>query len=64
MRSGAKVSQGEGPFEIALTEPAKDEISYIQIDGESLKIVNLKSIKINRSNIAHGHQINVMVKLH
>ncbi len=36
------------------------EITYLQIDGESMKIVNLKSIRIAKTESITGHQINIM----
>jgi hypothetical protein len=37
-----------------------NEITYLQIDGESLKVVNLKSIRIAKTESITGHQINIM----
>ena len=33
----------------------------MQIDGESIKIKNLKSIKISKTNRINGHKLRVMI---
>ena len=49
-RSGGKVFQGSGPYEIKMKEPKKgQEITHMQIDGESIKVVNLKSVVIKQT---------------
>lgn len=60
-RSGAKAMQGKGPFEILMKRPTGDEITYMQIDGESIKIKNLRSIVITKTDIIHDHRLRVMV---
>ena len=61
MRSGAKVTQGGGPFQILFNKPLKDDITYMQIDGESIKVKNIKAIKICKTENIVNHQINVLV---
>ena len=61
MRSGAKVTQGDGPFQILFNKPLKDDITYMQIDGESIKVKNIKAIKICKTENIVNHQINVLV---
>lgn len=60
IRGGSRVTQGSGPFEIRMRRPMEDEITHMQIDGEAIKIVNLKSFKICRSEKVGGHQINIL----
>jgi len=51
MRSGAKLAQGGGPFKLVLEKANKkaEEDNFIQIDGESIKVTNLKQIRIQRT---------------
>lgn len=60
-RQGGRVAQGGGPFEMVFREGKKGETTYLQIDGESVKVTDLKSIRICRSESVPGHQINIMV---
>jgi hypothetical protein len=60
MRSGAKITQGYGPFEVLFKKTHKDDITYMQIDGESIKIKNIKAIRICRAENISNHQINVL----
>lgn len=64
MRCGGRVTQGPGPFEIKMKEPQSNERieSYLQVDGESLKLVNLKSILIRKTTKIPKSQIKIMVK--
>ena len=62
IRSGSKVMQGGGPFQIKMKQPQKgDEVTHMQIDGQSLKIVNLKSINIKRTDKISDHKLRVML---
>ena len=61
MRGGARVTQGSGPFELTF-EQCEDETTYMQIDGESLTVNNLKSIRISKTANIMAHQIIFMVK--
>jgi hypothetical protein len=53
--------QGSGPFEITMKKPTKDEITYMQIDGESIKVRNLQSVRITKTDRIAGHRLRVMV---
>lgn len=64
VRAGARAMQGNGPFEIVMKKPVKDEISYMQIDGESIKLRNLQSIRITKTDRIEGHRLRVMVNTH
>ena len=61
VRSGAKVTQGSGPFEMSFRANEREESVYLQIDGESMNIVKLKSVRIAKSRRIAAQQINVMV---
>jgi len=61
IRSGAKVVQGNGPFEIYMKEPKEDEITYMQIDGESIKFKNLKRIRVTKTDQITDHRLRVQV---
>ena len=61
MRSGSKVFQGSGPYEIKMKEPKSEEITHMQIDGESIKIVNLKSVFIKKTDRISDHKLRVML---
>ena len=52
--------QGSGPFEIKMKEPLEDETTHMQIDGESMKIVNLKSVIISKTGRIGDHKLRVM----
>jgi hypothetical protein len=41
--------------------PVGDEITYMQIDGESIKVKNLKSVKICKTDKIRDHRLRVMV---
>lgn len=49
IRSGSRITQGGGPFELNFKVPKNDEITFMQIDGESIKIKNLKSVKYTKT---------------
>ena len=61
LRAGGKVFQGSGPFEIRMKEPKHEEITHMQIDGESIKFVNLKSITISKTDRISDHKLRVML---
>ena len=61
MRSGSKVFQGCGPYEIKMKEPEEEEMTHMQIDGESIKVVNLKSVTIRKTDKISDHRLRVMV---
>ena len=61
MRSGSKVFQGAGPFEIKMKVPEHEEVTHMQIDGESIKVVNLRSIVIKKTDKISDHRLRVMV---
>lgn len=63
IRSGARALQGGGPFEITMKRPEQDEITYMQIDGESIKLKNLQSVRISKTERISGHRLRVMVNL-
>ena len=44
-----------------MKEPVEDEITYMQIDGESIKLKNLKSIRISKTEKISDHRLRVMV---
>lgn len=60
MRSGSKVTQGQGPFLLKMKE-LQDEDTYIQIDGESIRVRNLMQVKISKTSAIIGSRINIMV---
>ena len=60
-RSGEKVFQGSGPFEVRMKEPKKDEVTHMEIDGESMKFVNLKSITISKTDRISDHKLRIML---
>jgi hypothetical protein len=62
IRSGDKVLQGSGPFEVKMKKPRGDEVTYMQINGESIKIVNLKSVFIKKTAFISDHKLRVLVK--
>lgn len=61
MRSGEKVLQGSGPFEIKMKEPKRNEVTHMQIDGESIKVINLKSVTIKKTDKISDHKLRVMI---
>ncbi len=61
VRSGARALQGDGPFEIRMKQPEGEEITYMQIDGESIKIKNLQGVRISKTERIRGHKLRVMV---
>jgi hypothetical protein len=62
MRSGSKIFQGSGPFEIKMKVPSEEEeITHMQIDGESIKVVNLKSVRIKKTDRISDHKLRVMI---
>lgn len=44
-----------------MNRPSQEEITYMQIDGESVKIKNLRSVEIRRSKIVEGGKIKVLI---
>ena len=61
IRSGEKVLQGSGPFEVKMKKPRRDEVTHMQINGESIKVVNLKSVLITKTGFISDHKLRVMV---
>lgn len=53
--------QGSGPYEIKMKEPKGEEVTHMQIDGESIKVVNLKSVVIRRTDKISDHKLRVML---
>lgn len=53
--------QGSGPYEIKMKEPKGEEVTHMQIDGESIKVVNLKSVVIKKTDKISDHKLKVMV---
>jgi hypothetical protein len=44
-----------------MKEPRGEEVTHMQIDGESIKVVNLKSVVIKRTEKISDHKLRVMV---
>jgi hypothetical protein len=44
-----------------MKEPRTEEITYMQIDGESVKFSNLKSVLIRKTDRISDHKLRVMV---
>ena len=61
MRSGSKVFQGSGPYEVKMKVPKEEEVTHMQIDGESIKVVNLKSVVIRKTNRISDSRLRVML---
>jgi hypothetical protein len=59
---GARVGQGEGPFSIQFNRSEDNSFTYIQIDGEAMKLRQLQEVVIQKSNLAPGGRIRVLTK--
>lgn len=50
MRKGHKLAQGSGPFVFEFKEASEGENeTFLEIDGESLKVINIKEMRISKS---------------
>ena len=58
---GFKVMQRAGTFQINMIEPEGENITYMQIYGYTIKLNNLKSIKIGKTCKIKDHRLRVMV---
>jgi len=59
---GARVAQGEGPYLIQFNRTANNIHTYIHIDGEAMKLRQLKDITIRKSKLAPNGRIRVLIK--
>lgn len=60
-RCGYKVAQGPGPFELRFKKNELDPDTFMQVDGESVKVRHLKRISVERSVHYPNGRIRVMV---
>jgi hypothetical protein len=61
MNTGYRVAQGKGPYKIIISRDHTNTPSYIQIDGEALKILHLKDIVIRKSTLVPNGHIRVLI---
>ena len=59
-KQAGKVTQGGGPFIIEFKNTNKFAHQYLHIDGESMKVEKIKSIKISMSNLTPTGKIRVL----
>ena len=58
--SGARVAQGEGPYHISFKRTEEDEYSFVQIDGEAVKIKQLQEVVIRRHPLMPKRGVRVL----
>lgn len=60
-RNGSKLAQGRGPFLIEFKKVIEgEEETFMEIDGESLKVINIESIRIERSRRFKNGKIKIL----
>jgi hypothetical protein len=59
---GARVAQGEGPFQLEFHRTENNSSTYIHIDGEAMRLHQLKSVTISKSKLAPNGRIRVLLK--
>jgi hypothetical protein len=59
---GARVAQGEGPYVIQFNRTANTSHTYIHIDGEAMKLRQVKEITITKSTLAPNGRIRVLLR--
>jgi hypothetical protein len=59
---GARVAQGEGPYVIQFNRTGANTHTYIHIDGEAMKIRQLREITISKSKLAPQGRVRVLIR--
>lgn len=60
--SGARVAQGEGPYRISFKRTEDEEPTFVQIDGEAVKIRQLREIMIRKHPLMPKRGIRVLLQ--
>ena len=56
------MAQGDGPFHMKFKRTLTDTPTFIHIDGEAMKIKQLKSVTIKKNESVKQGRIKVLVK--
>lgn len=57
---GARVAQGYGPFSLTFNRHEQDPPTYLQIDGEAMKVQQIESLRISKNSLVGDGRIRVL----
>lgn len=62
MNSGARVAQGTGPYSISFRRTESNTPTFLHIDGEAMKVRQLRSVVITKNELVGNGRIRVLMR--